>query len=166
MGEGYRAPRLVRWGEALVATSASIVGDVRLAPEVSVWYGCVLRGDDARIVIGRRTNLQDGSLYHPEIDEPLEIGEEVTIGHGAIVHARRIGDRVLLGMGAVILAHSEVGEESIIAAGALVPEGRIIPPRSVVIGVPGKVVREVTIEEARAAPGRAARYLEKAHGHL
>lgn len=128
---------------AWVAPSATVVGDVELGEEASVWYGCVLRGDIAPIRIGAETNVQDLTVVHVDVDRPCLIGDRVGIGHRAIVHACTIGDGSLIGMGAVVLSHVEIGEGSLVAAGAVVTEGMEVPPDSLVVGVPGKVIREV-----------------------
>lgn len=145
-----------------VADNAVIRGDVVLGAGVNVWFGCVVRGDLARITLGPRVNLQDGTIVHTDYDVPLDIEEGVVIGHGAIIHGRRIGQGTLVGMGARLLSGSEIGAECLIAAGALVTEGRRIPDRSVVMGVPGKVVREVTAQELEKTREINAHYLELA----
>jgi carbonic anhydrase/acetyltransferase-like protein (isoleucine patch superfamily) len=162
---GPRAPRLVRSGGAFVADNATICGDVTLGAESSVWYGTIVRADVAKIRIGARTNVQDLSLVHPQHDEDVVVGEDVTIGHGVMVHCRTIGDRCLIGIGAILLAGAQIGAESLIAAGALVPTGRVIPPRSVVIGSPGKIVRQVTDADLAVFRENIARYLELARRH-
>lgn len=146
-------------GGAFVAQGAVVTGDVTLGEDVGVWFGCVLRGDDAPLVIGRRTNVQDLTMIHADPGVPNIIGEEVTIGHRCVLHGAKVGDRALIGMGAILLAGSEIGEESIIAAGAVVKEGMIVPPRSLVVGVPGKILREVT-------PEQVAHFTESAEGYV
>jgi carbonic anhydrase/acetyltransferase-like protein (isoleucine patch superfamily) len=136
---------------AFIAASADVIGDVTIGPESSVWYGCVLRGDIAPITIGFRTNIQDLTLVHVDRDTPTVIGDAVGVGHRAILHGCVVEDRCLIGMGAIVLSHARVGEGSVIAAGALVTEGTIIPPRSLVVGVPGRVVRAVDDELAARA---------------
>ncbi len=131
---------------AWVHPSACVIGRVRLAADVSVWPGAVVRGDVDSIEIGRGTNVQDLACIHPDGGTPVVIGEGVTIGHSAVVHGSRVGAHCLIGMGAVVMA-SEIGEYCIIAAGALVPPGSKIPPRSMVMGMPAKVRRELTDEE-------------------
>jgi carbonic anhydrase/acetyltransferase-like protein (isoleucine patch superfamily) len=145
-----------------IASTAIITGDVVLAAGVNIWYGVVVRADLSRITLGPRVNIQDGSILHTDHDAPQEIEEGVVVGHGAILHGRRIGRDSLIGIGARLLTGSEIGEECIIAAGALVTEGRRIPPRSVVMGVPGKIVREVTEEEIQRTHSICAHYLELA----
>jgi carbonic anhydrase/acetyltransferase-like protein (isoleucine patch superfamily) len=145
-----------------LAPGAVVVGDVVLGSGVNVWFGCVLRGDLARITLGSRVNLQDGCLVHTDSDAPQTIEEGVVVGHGAVLHGRRIGRDALIGIGARVLTGTDIGEESLIAAGAVVTEGRRIPPRSVVMGVPGKVVREITAEELERTRAICAHYLELA----
>jgi carbonic anhydrase/acetyltransferase-like protein (isoleucine patch superfamily) len=164
--DAYRNPRLERRGEAYVASTAIVLGDVVLGRDVSVWYGAVLRGDCARITIGALTNVQDGTVIHADTGVPNDIGAGVTIGHLAMVHGRRIGDGCLIGIKAVILGGAEIGAECIIAAGAVVKEHAVIPPRSLVAGVPGKIVRAVTEAEAAQLRGHAEHYLEIALGHV
>ena len=159
------APHLLPLGEALVAHNATVCGQVTLAERASVWYGCVVRGDCAPITIGECTNVQDGAVIHADTDVPHDIGNFVTIGHNAMVHGRRVGDRTLIGIGAVVLGWSEIGEDCIIAAGAVVKEGAKIPPRSLVAGVPGKVIREVTAEQAAEFVGHAEHYWHLAQSH-
>src|SRR5262245_44714005 len=130
-----------------VAPDAVVTGDVVIGAGVNIWYNSVLRGDIARITLFPRVNLQDGCIVHADYDEPQEIEEGVVVGHGAILHGRRIGRDSLIGIGARLLSGCEVGEECLVAAGSVVTEGRRIPPRSVVMGIPGKVVRPVTAEE-------------------
>src|SRR5262249_34297596 len=149
-------------GDAFVASTAVITGDVRLSKGANVWYGCVIRGDLARISFGINANLQDGCIVHTDHEEPQTIEDGVVVGHAAILHGRRIGAGSLVGMGARLLSRSEVGAGSIIAAGAIVTEGKIIPPRSLVVGIPGKVVRQVTEEEVQRTREIAAHYLDMA----
>lgn len=161
-----RKPHLEAVEGAFVADNATVVGDVTLSEGVSVWYGTVIRGDVAPIAIGRNTNIQDLSVIHPQHDENVTIGEEVTVGHAAVVHCRTVEDRCLIGIKAILLPGSVIGEGSIIAAGALVPQGVIIPPRSLVVGVPGKVVRSVSDEEYAALIDSATRYLGYTQEHV
>ena len=158
-----RAPPVA--ADAYVAPGAWLIGDVRLGPEASVWFNAVLRADHAPIVVGRRVNLQDGAIVHVDEDNATEIGDETTVGHAAIIHAAIIEPRVLVGMQAVILSGARIGEGCIIGAGALVPEGRTIPPRSLVLGMPGRVVREVRDEEYAAIIESAVRYAALAQAY-
>lgn len=145
-----------------IASNAVVVGDVTLMAGVNIWYGSVVRGDMERITLGPRVNLQDGCIVHADPGLPQEIEEGVVAGHAAVLHGRRIGRDTLVGIGARLLSGCEIGEECLIAAGALVTEGRRIPPRSVVMGMPGKVVREVTAEEVERTRWICAHYLELA----
>jgi carbonic anhydrase/acetyltransferase-like protein (isoleucine patch superfamily) len=145
-----------------VAATAVVTGDVVFSPGVNVWYGTVIRGDLARITLGPRVNLQDGCIVHTDYNLQQEIEEGVVVGHRAVLHSSRIGRDALIGMGALLLTGCEIGPECIVAAGSLVTEGRRIPPRSVVMGVPGRVVREVTEEDLRRTRAISAHYLELA----
>lgn len=148
-----------------VAETATIVGDVTIYQDSSVWFGAVIRGDGDRIVIGEGTNIQDGVVVHSDPGFPVIIGRRVVVGHRAVVHGATIADNVMLGIGAIVLNRARVGEFSIIAAGALVTEGADIPPRSLVMGVPGKVVREVTEEEIKRITDGAESYIERARNY-
>jgi carbonic anhydrase/acetyltransferase-like protein (isoleucine patch superfamily) len=145
-----------------VAPGVTVTGDVVLSPGVNIWFGSVVRGDLAKITLGPRVNIQDGCIIHTDHDVPQEIAEGVVVGHRAVLHGRRIGRDTLVGMGALLLSGCEVGEECLIAAGAVVTEGRRIPPHSVVMGVPGKVIREITSEELGRTHAICASYLELA----
>jgi len=135
---------------AYVDQSAQVIGDVEIGPESSIWMGAVVRGDVNVIRIGARSNVQDGSIVHVMHDtHPTRIGDDVTIGHAAVVHGCTIADRVLVGMSATILNGAVIGEDSIVAAGSLVTEGMVVPPRSMVMGVPAKVRR--TLSDAEVA---------------
>ena len=141
--------RLSLHPEAFIASTAVLRGDVTVGRRSSVWYNAVLRGDLAPIVIGEQTNVQDGAILHVEIDHPAMLGDRVTVGHMALVHAATVEDECLVAMGAMVLSGATVGRQSIIGAGALVKEGFQVPPRSLVMGVPGKIVRSVTEEDLR-----------------
>lgn len=158
--------RLRRRGEAMIADNAVVVGDVVLGKNANVWFGVTIRGDDARITIGEDSNIQDNTCVHVDVGAPHTIGNGVTVGHGVVLHGIEIGDHCLIGMNCTVLGGSVIGEYSIIGAGALVPEGAIIPPRSVVLGLPGKVVRQVTEEEVAAAHWRAKHYVARAESYL
>jgi carbonic anhydrase/acetyltransferase-like protein (isoleucine patch superfamily) len=145
-----------------IARGVVITGDVVLGPGVNIWYGSVLRGDLARISLGPRVNIQDGCIVHTDYEQPQIIDEGVVVGHRAVLHGHKIGRDTLVGMGAMLLSGSEIGEECLIAAGALITENRRIPPRSVVMGVPGRVIRQVTEEDIRRTHAIAAHYLELA----
>jgi carbonic anhydrase/acetyltransferase-like protein (isoleucine patch superfamily) len=158
--------RLVRRGAAMVADNAVVIGDVTLGNDVGIWFGVTVRGDDAAITIGDDTNVQDNTCVHVDIGAPLRIGRGVTIGHGVILHGIEVGDYALIGMGCTVLGGARVGEHSIIGAGALVKENAVIPPRSLVVGVPGRIVRQVTDEEMAGQRWRAAHYVERARSYL
>jgi len=146
--------------DAYVDDSAQVMGDVEIGSESSVWMNVVIRGDVNRIRIGRRTNIQDGTIVHVMRDtHPTTIHDEVTIGHGAIVHGCTIDDRVLVGMGAILLNGVEVGSDTIIAAGTLLTEGTSVPSRSLVMGSPGKVRRTLTDEEVASIRWYAENYV-------
>jgi carbonic anhydrase/acetyltransferase-like protein (isoleucine patch superfamily) len=145
---------------AFVDDSAQVIGDVEIGEESSVWMTVVIRGDVNVIRVGRRTNIQDGTIVHVMHDtHPTRIGDDVTIGHGAIVHGCTIGDRVLIGMGAIVLNGATIGQDSIVAAGALVTEGATIPPRSLVMGRPGKVKRALNDAEVASIQEYADNYV-------
>lgn len=129
------------------ADNAIIAGDVRIGEDSSAWFGTIIRGDVAPIRIGARVNIQDGTILHCDSGRELVIEDGVSIGHAAVVHCVRVGQGTLIAMGARVLGRVEIGRECIIAAGAVVPEGMIIPDRSVVMGVPGRIRREVTEKE-------------------
>lgn len=144
------------------ASSADVVDDVRVGADSSFWFGVVARGDIAPIIVGQRTNVQDLACLHVDPSVPLVIGDDVSIAHHAVVHCAEVGNACLIGMHAIILGGCRIGEGSIIAAGALVPENRDIPPRSLVIGMPGKIVRQVTDEEYQHNLWRAKAYVDNA----
>ena len=149
-----------------VASTAVVTGDVVCGAGVNIWFGTVIRGDLARVTLGTRVNLQDGCIVHTDHDAPQTIEDGVVVGHAAILHGRRIGRDTLIGMRATLLADADIGEECLIAAGTLITEGRKIPPRSVVMGVPGKVVRAITAEEVERTRAICAHYLEKAQQYV
>jgi carbonic anhydrase/acetyltransferase-like protein (isoleucine patch superfamily) len=138
-----------------VAPSATVLGNVQLEDEASVWFGAVLRGDNEPIVVGRRSNVQDLSVIHTDPGFPTRIGADCTIGHRAILHGCAIGDNSLIGMGAIVLNGAVIGRNCLIGAGALISEGKTIPDGSLVVGTPGRVVRELD-EKAIAGLTRSA----------
>jgi carbonic anhydrase/acetyltransferase-like protein (isoleucine patch superfamily) len=142
-----------------IAKTATVIGDVTLGAHSSVWYGAVLRGDINRIVVGHHSNIQDNAVLHLADDFPCIVGNWVTVGHSAIVHACRVGDEVLIGMGAVILDGAVIGKQSLIGAGALVTQGVKIPPGSLVLGSPAKVVRKLTAKERAGLKWWAKKYV-------
>jgi carbonic anhydrase/acetyltransferase-like protein (isoleucine patch superfamily) len=146
---------------AYIDDSAQIIGDVEIGEESSVWMSVVIRGDVHRIRIGRRTNVQDGAVVHVMKDaHPTAVGDNVTIGHGAIVHGCTVEDQCLIGMGAILLNGSHIGTQTIVAAGTLVVEGMKVPPRSLVMGSPGKVKRLLTHAEIAEIQLYADRYVQ------
>ena len=147
-------------GSAFIDQSAQVIGDVHIGPESSVWMNVVIRGDVNVIRIGARTNIQDGTIVHVMREtHPTMIGDDVTIGHGAVVHGCTIEDRCLIGMGAVVLNGCRVGTGSIVAAGSVLPEGMVVPPGSMVMGVPAKVRRPLTTEEDTSIKWYADNYV-------
>jgi carbonic anhydrase/acetyltransferase-like protein (isoleucine patch superfamily) len=160
MLRAYRGRRPIVHPTAYVDDTAQVIGDVEIGPESSVWMNVVVRGDVNYIRIGARSNVQDGTIVHVQHDtNPALIGDEVTIGHGAIVHGCVIGSRVLVGMGSIVLTGATIGDDVIVAAGALVPEGMAVPPRSLVMGVPARVRRELTEADLTSIRGHAANYV-------
>jgi carbonic anhydrase/acetyltransferase-like protein (isoleucine patch superfamily) len=146
---------------AYIAEGVQIVGDVTIDEDASVWFNSVIRGDENPVIIGRRTNIQDRSVIHTGFGHSTHIGEDVTVGHGATVHSATIEDLVLIGINAVVLDGATVGWGSVIAAGTVVLEGQAIPPRSFVVGVPGRVVRQVTDEHLRRLREAAETYVQR-----
>lgn len=147
---------------AFVAPNATVVGAVRIASEASVWFGCVLRGDNEPITIGARTNVQDLAVIHTDEGVPCSLGMGVTVGHRAVLHGATIADGALIGIGAIVLNEAVVGKEALIGAGAVVTEGQAIPPRHLALGVPAQVVRELTGEEVQHLRAAAAHYVARA----
>lgn len=150
---------------AWLAPTATLIGKVRVEAGASVWFGAVLRGDIDEIVLGAGSNLQDNVVVHTEQGSPAVVGANVSVGHGAVVHGCRIEDGCLIGMNASVLTDAVVGRDSIVAAGAVVLEGTVIPPRSLVAGVPGKVRRQLTDDEVAAIHGNAERYVPRAQAY-
>ncbi len=150
---------------AYVHSAAVVIGDVTLKKESSVWPGAVVRGDLSHIEIGERTNIQDGCLLHTT-HLPLIIGNDVTVGHGAILHSCDIGAGTLIGMGAIVLDAAKIGENCIIGAGTLIPPGKVIPPRSVVMGNPFKITRNVTNEDLANNAEGVAHYVQQIKNYI
>ena len=157
----FRGVRPTIASTAYVDESAQVIGDVVIGDESSVWMNAVVRGDVNTIRIGRRTNIQDGTIVHVmrEPSHPTVVGDEVTVGHGVILHGCTVADRCLIGMGAVLLNGSSVGADCIVAAGTLLTEGVVVPPRSLVMGSPGKVRRALTDDEVAFIRDSAANYV-------
>ncbi len=151
---------------AFVAQGAIVTGDVELGEDVSVWFGCVIRGDDAPIKVGPRTNVQDGTIIHCDTGAAQTIGADCTIGHGAIVHGVEIGDGVLIGMGATILGGARIGDGAVIAAGAVVKENAEVPARALMAGVPARFVREISDKEVAFMKHSIPHYIETVRGYL
>ncbi len=149
-----------------IAQGAVVIGAVEMGAQSSVWYGSVLRGDINRIVIGPQSNVQDGSVLHVSDDFACILGERVSVGHRAVVHACTVGDEVLVGMGAIIMDGAQVGARSVIAAGSLVTKGMIIPEGSLVVGAPARVARMLTPEERAANARLALKYVEISRRYL
>lgn len=143
------SPELAGDGTCWVAPTADVIGKVRLLRDASVWFHAVLRGDNEWIEVGEGSNVQDGCVLHTDMGAPLTIGRNCTIGHKAILHGCTIKDNSLVGMGATILNHAVIGENCLIGANALIPEGKVIPDNSLVVGAPGKIIRQ--IDDAGAA---------------
>ncbi len=149
-------------GAIFIAPSAAVIGLVSLGDDTSVWFGAVIRGDMAAISLGDGTNIQDGAVIHVDTGFPTSIGAGVTVGHQAIVHGCTVADNVLIGMGSRILNGAIIAEDSIIGAGAVVPPGKHFPPRSLLVGVPARVVREVTDDEIAETRANAEHYVANA----
>ncbi|MCQ9371676.1 gamma carbonic anhydrase family protein [Corynebacterium sp. 35RC1] len=150
---------------AFIAPGATIIGDVTIGAHSSVFYGCVLRGDINTITVGERTNIQDNAVLHVDADAPCTLGNDVTVGHQALVHGSTVGDGTLVGMQSALLSRSTVGAGSLIAAGAVVLEGQEIPAKSLAAGVPAKVRRELSDEQSAAFIPHAGRYVQTAQAH-
>lgn len=155
--EGERREPIID-GSATLMPGSFVSGAAELAAGVSLWPGASVRGDSAPIRVGENTNVQDNCSLHADPDAPLTVGAGVSIGHNAVVHGCTVGDDVLIGMSATVMNHAEIGDGSLIAAGAVVTEGTIIPPNSLVAGVPGKVRRETTEEERESIRANARNY--------
>jgi carbonic anhydrase/acetyltransferase-like protein (isoleucine patch superfamily) len=152
--------------DAFVAPSAVIIGDVKLQPETSVWFGAVLRGDIETISIGRGSNIQDGTVCHTDPDNPCTVGEYVTVGHMAMLHGCSIGDGSLVGIGATLMNGSTIGRECIVGAHSLVTEGKQFPDGVVIMGSPAKIVRELDDADRAKLRANAERYVTRARRYL
>ncbi|KQM35936.1 gamma carbonic anhydrase family protein [Sphingomonas sp. Leaf10] len=148
--------------DSWVAPSADVIGAVRLGAGASIWFGAVVRADNGPIVIGDRSNVQDGAVLHSDPGAPLTLGQDCTIGHRAVLHGCTIGDRVLIGMGATVLNHAVIAEDCVVGAGALVTEGKTFPPKSLIVGAPARAVKTLTDEQLAGLRMSAAVYVEKA----
>jgi carbonic anhydrase/acetyltransferase-like protein (isoleucine patch superfamily) len=147
--------------DSWVAPSADLIGDARLGEGVGIWFGAVIRADNTPIIVGDRTNIQEGAMLHSDPGIPLTISSDCTIGHHAILHGCTLGDRVLVGMGAVVLNHAVIGDDCLIGAGALVTEGKTFPSGSLIIGSPAKAVRELSPDVIAALQQSAAGYADR-----
>lgn len=152
-------------GSVFRAPGSVIAGDVAIGPESSVWYNVVIRADVSPVRIGARTNIQDGSLLHADPGFPCEIGDDVTVGHHAIVHGAKVGNGALIGMGAVLLNGVDIGPEAIVAAGAVVTEGTVVPAGTLVAGIPAKVKRELDAGDRARGREAARSYVRNAERH-
>jgi carbonic anhydrase/acetyltransferase-like protein (isoleucine patch superfamily) len=157
---GALAPRIA--DTAWVADSAVVIGNVELAAEASIWFGAVLRGDTETLTIGRRSNVQDGSVLHADHGFPLVLGEGVTVGHQVMLHGCRIGDGSLVGIQAVVLNGARIGRHCLVAAGAVVTEGKEFPDGSLIMGAPARVVRPLTPEQIDGLKESAQHYVDNA----
>ena len=157
---GDVAPILPAEDEYWIAPNAVVLGSVILKKNASIWFGAVLRGDNDPIIVGENSNVQDGSVLHTDTGSPLTIGANVTVGHKVMLHGCTIGDNTLVGIGSVVLNGAVIGRNCLIGAGALVTEGKVIPDNSMVLGSPGKVVREVSEAQARVMANGALHYVE------
>lgn len=157
---GDKQPSLPPEDEYWIAPNATVIGDVILKPGASVWFGAVLRGDNDPITIGRDSNIQDGSVLHSDPGEPLTIGDGVTVGHMVMLHSCEIGDNTLIGIGAVVLGRAKIGKNCLIGANTLITEGKVIPDNSLVMGQPGKVVRELEPGQVEALKASARHYVQ------
>jgi carbonic anhydrase/acetyltransferase-like protein (isoleucine patch superfamily) len=156
-------PRIA--ADVFLAPGSVVVGDVEIGAGASIWYNAVLRGDSAPVRVGARSNVQDNAVLHVDPDAPCVVGEDVTIGHGAIVHGTTVGNGVTIGMGAIVLSRSRVGERAIVAAGAVVAEGAEVRPGTLVMGVPAREKRELDEARQAASVASAEHYVENARRH-
>jgi carbonic anhydrase/acetyltransferase-like protein (isoleucine patch superfamily) len=148
--------------DAWVAPGAMVIGDARLADQSSVWFGAVIRADNTPIIVGARSNIQENAMLHSDPGVPLTIGADCTIGHHAILHGCTVGDGTLIGMGAIILNRAVIGEGCIVGAGALITEGKIFPPRSLIVGSPARAVRTVDDDAITSMKASVETYCQKA----
>lgn len=148
--------------EVWIAENATVLGTVRLGRGVSVWFNAVLRGDNDPIVVGDGTNIQDGAILHTDDGVPLTLGENVTVGHMAVLHGCSVGDGSLIGINAVLLNGAVIGKHCLIGANCLIPENKVIPDRSLVVGTPGRIIRELTDAEVAGLQKSAESYMNNA----
>ena len=157
---GEVAPQLPKEDEYWIAPNAAVIGRVILKKNASVWFGATIRGDNDPITIGENSNVQDGSVLHTDTGYPLTIGANVTVGHKVMLHGCTIGDGSLIGIGSIVLNGAKIGKNCLIGANCLITEGKEIPDNSLVMGAPGKVVREISEDQAKALAGGAMHYVE------
>ena len=157
---GDKQPQLGQ--HSWIAPNATVIGDIRLGDRVSIWWNATLRGDNDPIHIGHNTNIQDGSVLHTDEGIPMHIGDNVTVGHLVMLHGCTVGDGSLIGIGSVVLNRAVIGKESIVGANTLIPEGKVYPDRSLIVGSPGKVVRQLTDEEVARLRRSAEHYVANA----
>ena len=148
-----------------VAPGAKVIGEVSIGEESTIWFNAVLRGDEGPISIGKRCSIQDNSTIHLYEDAPVVVEDEVTVGHNVILHGCKVGRRSIIGMGSTILDHAEIGEECIIGANTLIPPGKKIPPRSLVVGSPGKIVRDLTDKDFEIIQLSIDTYVQKGYDY-
>ena len=154
-----RKPQLPAEGRYWIAPTAVLIGDIVLAEDVGIWFGAVLRGDNERLSIGARSNIQEGTTLHTDDRLPVTIGTDCTIGHNAILHSCTIGDRTLIGMGAIVLNGAKIGNNCLVGAGALVTENKVFPDGSLIVGSPAKVVRQLDEKAIAGLQASADRYV-------
>ena len=159
----YGAPTVD--ARAWVAPGAVVVGNVSIGPETSIWYNAVVRGDSDAVRIGSRSNVQDGAVIHTQRGDAAVIGDDVSVGHLAMIHGATIEDGCLIGMHATVLTGAVVGTGSLVAAGAVVPQGMVVPPHSLVVGVPARVARQLSDEDRESVRMNSVRYLETTEHH-
>ena len=158
--------RIVQTEDSYIAPTAYVCGDVRIGQQSSIWYGTVVRGDEAEIVIGNETNIQDNCVLHTGVEQPVLVGSRVTIGHGCIIHGCTIKDESLIGMGTIIMDGAVIGSHCLVAAGSLVTEGTHIPDGSMVMGRPARIRRALTEEETARLGLYADHYVKNAAEHF
>lgn len=157
--DGVR-PQLPADGDYFIADSAEVIGNVRLQKGASVWFGCVIRGDNELIDIGEDSSVQDNCTFHTDPGFPITLGKNCSVGHNAILHGCTIGEGALVGMGAIVMNGAKIGKESVVGAGALVPEGKEFPERSLIVGSPARVVRTLNDEQVKLLTRAAPHYVQ------
>lgn len=165
MIKGYKGKEPKIDLSVFIAESACIIGDVKIGKNSNIWYNAVIRGDENSITIGENTNIQDGTVIHIEYNSKTEIGNNVTVGHKALIHGCKIGDNTLIGMGSIVLGGAEIGEHTLIGAGSLIPPNKKIPSGVLAMGSPAQVVRELTDEEKENLVNSALKYVETTNNY-